>query len=234
MKGHFKGRAIILSRRDVGEADRIIRVFFAEHGREALSARGVRKPQAKLRGMLEPAMEVELQCVESRGMPVVTGATIIEPHEKLMYEYAALVTAQGLLEITEKTIAEHNREIEWYEFLRGALTLLSMRPEDEQMRRLVWVVALIKNLHSHGLSPVLRQELHFLRIQDGIFAESGGVELSEAAIKLWRICRDYEVEQLSRVQGVAEPLAELEPIIQSFWSVQTGIDHLRTRSLAGF
>lgn len=233
MKGHFRGPAIVLSRRDVGEADRIVRVFFADRGREAISARGVRKPQAKLRGLLEPAMEVELQCVESKGMPVLTGATMISAHEQLMQEYTALVNAQGLLEITEKTIAEHSPEPEWYEFLRKALGQLSLHYQNPHIQKLVWVTALIKNLHNHGVSPVLNQDLRYLRIQEGVFDATSGVELSAAAIKLWRVCRDYEIGQLCRVQGIDEPLAQLEPVVQTFWSVQTGIDQLRTRTLAG-
>lgn len=234
MRAHFKGRAIILSRRDVGEADRIIRVFFADRGREAVSARGVRKPQAKLRGMLEPTMEVELQCVESKGLSVVTGATLVSPHESLMHDYAALVAAQGLLEVTEKTLAEHSPEPAWYEFLHSALDILSVNHQDVTIHRLVWVTALIKNLNNHGMSPVLQQDLHFLKLKEGIFGVSGGIELSEAAIKLWRVCRDYKLEQLCRVNGIEGALAELEPVVQSFWSLQTGIDQLRTRSLVGF
>lgn len=231
MKGHFRGRAIILSRRDVGEADRIIRVFFEDRGREAVSARGVRKPQAKLRGMLEPTMEVELQCVESKGLSVVTGATLVEPHESLMHDYDALVAAQGILEITEKTLAEHSSESNWYEFLRAALGIMSAHPQDANLRRLVWVTALIKNLHNHGISPVLQPDLRYLQLRDGVFSSADGVELSAAALKLWRVCRDYRIEQLAKIQGIESALVELEPIVQAFWSMQTGIERLRTRSL---
>lgn len=233
MKGYFRGRAIILSRRDVGEADRIIRVFFEDRGREAVSARGVRKPQAKLRGMLEPTMEVELQCVESKGLSVVTGATLVEPHESLMHDYDALVAAQGILEITEKTLAEHSSESNWYEFLRVALGIMSAHPQDADLRRLVWVTALIKNLHNHGISPVLQPDLRYLQLRDGVFSNAGGVELSAAALKLWRVCRDYRIEQLAKIQEIESALVELEPIVQAFWSMQTGIERLRTRSLVG-
>lgn len=233
MKGHFRGRAIILSRRDVGEADRIIRVFFEDRGREAVSARGVRKPQAKLRGMLEPTMEVELQCVESKGISVVTGATLVEPHESLMHDYDALVAAQGILEITEKTLAEHSPESNWYEFLRAALGIMSAHPQDANLRRLVWVTALIKNLHNHGISPVLQPDLRYLQLRDGVFSNADGVELSAAALKSWRVCRDYRIEQLAKIQGIESALVELEPIVQAFWSMQTGIERLRTRSLVG-
>ena len=233
MKEHFRGRAIILSRRDVGEADRIIRVFFEDRGREAVSARGVRKPQAKLRGMLEPTMEVELQCVESKGLSVVTGAALVEPHESLMHDYDALVAAQGILEITEKTLAEHSSESNWYEFLRAALGIMSAHPQDASLRRLVWVTALIKNLHNHGISPVLQPDLRYLQLRDGVFSNANGVELSAAALKLWRVCREYRIEQLAKIQGIESALIELEPIVQAFWSMQTGNERLRTRSLVG-
>ncbi len=233
MKGHFRGRAIVLSRRDVGEADRILRVFFEDRGREAVSARGVRRPQAKLRGMLEPTMEVELQCVESKGLSVVTGATLLEAHESLMYDYDALVAAQGILEITEKTLAEHSPEPSWYEFLCRALSIMSDQVQDTNVRRLVWVTALIKNLHNHGMSPVLQSDLRYLQMREGVFSSHDGIELSSAAIKLWRVCRDYGIEQLVQIHGVEEPLAELEPTVQAFWSMQTGIERLRTRSLIG-
>lgn len=233
MRGHFKGRAIILSRRDVGEADRLVRVFFADSGRETVVARGVRKPQAKLRGMLEPGMEVELHCAQSKGLPVVTGASMIAVHEALMTDYQSLVVAQGLLEITEKTIAEQSSEPEWYDFLTAALEHLAHHTHDNCAHQLVWVTALVKNLSSHGLSPVLTLDKRYLRLRDGAFEKSGGVEMSLATIKLWRVCRDYTVGELARIQGVAAPLAELEPVVQQFWSLQTGIDQLKSRSLAG-
>jgi hypothetical protein len=52
-----------------------------------------------------------------------------------------------------------------------------------------------KNLHNR-LSPVLNQDLRYLRIQEGVFDATSGVELSAAAIKLWRVCRDYEIDTM--------------------------------------
>lgn len=233
MRGHFQGRAIILSRRDIGEADRIIRVFFAERGRESVVARGVRKPQAKLRGMLEPGMEVQLNCVEAKSLPVLTGASLLAAHEAIITDYDTLIVAQGLLEITERTIAEHSPEVEWYDFLSSALTYLANHTGDDQTRRLIWSTGLIKNLQGHGLSPTLHLDRRHLHLQDGIFETSGGVELSEGAIKLWRVCRDYSVEDLARVKGLCVSLLELESVIARFWSLQTGIDQLKSYSLSG-
>lgn len=233
MKKYFRGRAIILSRRDIGEADRLIRVFFDNRGRDTVVARGVRKPQAKLRGMLEPGMEVHLQCVESKGLPVLTGATIIAAHEPLLASYKALIVTQGLLEITERTIAEHSLEPEWYDFLAQALVYLADNAHDDQVYRLVWVTALVKNLYSHGLSPVLQLDRRNLHLREGVFEFSGGVELSEAAIKLWRLLRDYSVAEIGRIKNLDDPLSELEIVVGQFWSLQTGIDQLKSRSLVG-
>jgi recombinational DNA repair protein (RecF pathway) len=59
MKGHFRGPAIVLSRREVGEADRIVQ--FCDRGREAISARGVESHKRSC-GLLEPAMEADYMC----------------------------------------------------------------------------------------------------------------------------------------------------------------------------
>jgi recombinational DNA repair protein (RecF pathway) len=234
MSQYFSDRAIILSRRDLGEADRLVKVFFLERGRETVVARSVRKPRAKLRGLLEPSTEVELQCVVAKSLPVVTGGKMIAAHAALSSRYEVLIASQAIAEITERTIAEHNAEPGWYHFYAAALNALEANPNAADIRGLIWVAALAKNLNYLGLSPVFRTGQTHFRIRDGVFSASGDIMLSSAAVKLWRAARDFSVDDLLKIKNAETAIVELEPTLLAFWLHQTGVEKLRTRSLEGF
>lgn len=53
MKPHILTKGIVLSRRDFGEADRIVTVLTADHGKLNFIAKGVRRPKSKLAGGIE-------------------------------------------------------------------------------------------------------------------------------------------------------------------------------------
>ena len=50
--------AIVLSRFDLGEADRVLTLITPEHGKLKAIAKGVRRPTSRLGGSLEPFAEL--------------------------------------------------------------------------------------------------------------------------------------------------------------------------------
>ena len=231
MKNHFSDRGIILGRRDFSEADRMIKVFFLEHGRETIVARGVRKAHAKLRGLLEPGMEVQLDCVRANGLPVLTGGRIIAAHVDGLSDYEALITIQAIAEITERTIAEHSPEPEWYDFFSEALMIINKNKSSIESRRLIWLAALAKNLKNLGMSPMFDNQKKYLDINEGVFNEQTGIELTDGAIKLWRAACDLKLEALFRITNTNKAAVELEPHLLAFWLHRTGIEKLKSHQL---
>ena len=64
--------AIVLSRFDLGEADRVLTLITPEHGKLKAIAKGVRRPTSRLGGSLEPFAELDGRAGPGRTFDVVT------------------------------------------------------------------------------------------------------------------------------------------------------------------
>ena len=49
----FRTQAIVLSRRDFGESDRLLKLFTPDYGKISAVAKGARKPKSKVGGHIE-------------------------------------------------------------------------------------------------------------------------------------------------------------------------------------
>src|SRR5512143_2107684 len=79
----YRVKAIVLRRRDMGEADRLLTVLGRERGKLTLLAKGVRRPASRKAGHIEPFTYVDLLVARGHSMDLVTQAETIEPHRQL-------------------------------------------------------------------------------------------------------------------------------------------------------
>lgn len=79
-------RGIVLSQKERGEADLAVALFTERYGLLRATAQGVRKPNAKLSGHIEPATEAEITFVEGKGGYRLTGSEIREDFSRLRKE----------------------------------------------------------------------------------------------------------------------------------------------------
>lgn len=95
---YLRSRAIVLSRTNYQEADRIIDFLTPERGVIGAIARGVRREKSKLAGAIELFSVVDLTSVKTKGdLEVITGARlekhyghIVENYERLQFAYNVL------------------------------------------------------------------------------------------------------------------------------------------------
>lgn len=226
-------QAVVLVRREVGEADRLIRLFSREQGGLWVRAKGLRRAGAKLAGSLEPLSTIRVECVVGRSISVVTGARILESFQGILHDYDALVCAQSLLELTDRCFVDGSPEPSWYDWLIDALRGLDHPASSSYIRR-IWVASLAHHLVLAGLSPEFPASSVDLRlsISGGRFGLEGGELVSASARKLWRVCASAPLEQILRITGADEAFMELKPILQHFWHYQTGISRLRSQTLS--
>ncbi len=225
--------AVVLVRREVGEADRLIRIFSREQGGLWVRAKGVRRAGAKLAGALEPLSTIRVECVVGRSVSVVTGARLQESYQGIMDDYDALVCAQSLLELTDRCFVDASAEPTWYDWLITALRGLDHPANPGQIVR-IWVASLAHYLVLAGLSPEFPASSDALRLNvpDGRFGLETGEVVSASARKLWRVCSSSPLEQILRITGADEAFLELKPVIQHFWHYQTGVPRLRSQTLS--
>lgn len=132
---HYRTEAIILTRRDYSETDRILIAFTPRHGKISLIAKGARRPSSRFGSQLDYFGRVGLHCAVGRDLDVVTSAELLDSHERLRSDLDAFACASYFAELVRHLT--HDREENWrvYDLLRKSLALLDQEVDSWAVTR---------------------------------------------------------------------------------------------------
>jgi DNA repair protein RecO (recombination protein O) len=116
--------AIVLSRFDLGEADRVLTLITPEIGKLKAIAKGVRRQKSRLGGSLEPFAELRVQLARGRTFDVVTQVSVGHAWLKLRDSLESAATAWYLAELADRSLEERHAAEPLYALLRRAYELL--------------------------------------------------------------------------------------------------------------
>lgn len=116
--------AIVLSRFDYGEADRILTILTPGLGKIKAIAKGIRRPTSRIGGSLEPLAELRLQLAKGRTFDVVTQVTMQHAWLGLKARLEVTATAWYCAELIERSLEERHAAEPLYLLLRRAYELL--------------------------------------------------------------------------------------------------------------
>lgn len=127
----YRTLAIVLSRFDLGEADRVLTLLTPEEGKLKAIAKGVRRPGSRIGGSVEPFAELELLLVRGRTFDVITQVSVREAWLFLRDGLDTAATAWYLGELAERAVEERAAAPPVYGLLRRGCQLLDdgMAPE---------------------------------------------------------------------------------------------------------
>ncbi len=142
----FSCTALLLSRIDFGEADRILTLLTEGRGKLSAFARGARKSRRRFAGVLEPFSLIQVSLRASRGaLHRLDEAALIDGHDALRRDLGAMSRAAYACELTRELCRENAAASEFFlllcaflagsadpvELMRfelGALSLSGLRP----------------------------------------------------------------------------------------------------------
>ena len=116
-----KARAVVLSSRPLGEADRIVRLFTRELGRVDAVVKGVRKTTSRWGGRLEPFNVCDLVLHPGRSLYTVTQAQLVDVFAHLRADREGLTAAAIVCEAAAGLTPEHEPEERVFALLRNTL-----------------------------------------------------------------------------------------------------------------
>lgn len=111
----FSVIAIVLKRVNIGEADRIINLLTRDFGKISVVAKGVRKMKSSKRAFLEPGNIVNAFCIQTKSLPLLTQATLIDNCSEMQQNLSSYRSLLQLLEIFEKLFVEVELEPELFD-----------------------------------------------------------------------------------------------------------------------
>ena len=116
--------AIVLSRFDYGEADRILTLITPGGGKLKAIAKGIRRPKSRLGGSLEPFAELHVALARGRTFEVVTEVSVGHAWLNLRDSLESAATAWYLAELADRSLEERHAAEPVYALLRRAYELL--------------------------------------------------------------------------------------------------------------
>ena len=148
----YKAEGVVLSRRDLGDADRIVTVFTREFGRRRLVARGCRRPTSQLAPHIELFTRVRLVGVVGANLDVLTQAQSLETYPRFRDDLAAFAAAGWAIELLDGLSEDGEAAPDAFATLAAFLTALNQRAADPEP--LLSALA-INLLDMHGYAPEL-------------------------------------------------------------------------------
>ena len=116
--------AIILRRRDFGEADRLLTVFTPTRGKVKVLAKGARKPTSRKGGHLELYARVDMLIAKGRDLDIVSQVEMVEPYLRLREDLVRTTYASHVVELLDRFTAEEEENARAYHLLSATLAAL--------------------------------------------------------------------------------------------------------------
>lgn len=135
MKQHsYSSEGIVLSRKNYGEADRILSVFSKDFGKLSLLAKGIRKIKSKKRGHLEIFSKIKFSAINGKGMDIMTEAQTLDDYSGIRANLNKISLGYYFCEVVNKITHEDGHMSSVYSILSYYLQQLQQEIELKKLR----------------------------------------------------------------------------------------------------
>jgi DNA repair protein RecO (recombination protein O) len=226
----YHTEAIVLKKADLGEADRILTLYTPHLGKIRAVAKGVRRPQSKLGGHIEPLSHSEMLLTCGQTLDIVSQGQAIESFLPLYDDLWRASWALYAAELVDKFTPEGEENFPIFSLLLDTLHQLCLTHKGE----LILCYFELHLLDHLGYRPQLQRCLNCnspLRPTSNFFSPSGGVlcplcryqeaityPLSLNALKTLRFLQWSDYSTASQLRINPELSLELEQIMQRYIS----------------
>jgi len=118
----YKVEGIILKRKNVGEADRIITIFTKEYGKLRATAKGIRKVTSRRAPHLEVFTHIRAVIHNGKTIDTLSEVDAIEMYSDLRRDLQRVSLAYYVLELTDSLLAEKQEHRDVFVLLLRALS----------------------------------------------------------------------------------------------------------------
>lgn len=225
----YRTEAIVLSRFDLGETDRIFTLLTRDRGKIRAIAKGARRPTSKLAPSLEYFTRCRLILSRGRDLDVITSVEVIERPDALGERIDAFSHGCHLAEVTNRLVPEGQDVPEVYRLLSVALGELEGPGEPWLLARWFEMALLaltgyrLDLYHCAGCGGDLLAEPNVLGVQSGGVLcpqcrsnDPAGRVMSVNAQKLLRSLDRNGMNEIRRIAVEPALAAEIEGILSVY------------------
>lgn len=126
---NFRTEGIIIKRRNLGEADRIITVFTPAYGKLLVKAAGVRKITSRRSAHIELLNRATLNLYKGKGMHVLTEVKMVDDYAEIKNEFTKIGIAYHLCELIDSLCPENQEHGNVFQLLKDTLRNISLNDQ---------------------------------------------------------------------------------------------------------
>lgn len=231
----YEYQAIVLNKKDIGEADRFYTFYTLEYGKIQAIAKGVRKSKARLAGQLENFSHVNLSVARSRGTGKVTGVIAENYFPSIRGSLEALLLSFELARIAEKLTEPESPDKKIFEIILSYFKAVDSLVDrfSESGLRIIALGAIFKLLDQSGyrieVSACAKcgnflsgSRFRFSPRDGGVLCGKCSADCPDTlpvtvnAIKLIRIFFSNRLSSLSKIKVGAKDMDILDSLSRSF------------------
>lgn len=214
--GSIVTKAIVLSRTNFGEADRILTVITPDRGKVRLMAKGVRKSVSKLAGGIELFSTSQISYIKGKGEINTLISTRLSTHYgSIVKDLERTQFGYDLLKLINRA-TEDRAGGEYYSLLQSSLEALDNGAVSLDLLKL-WLYMQILKLGGH--SPNLKTDNHRQKLAENLrysfdlenmyFIAASNGRLGSAHIKLLRLAMSLDnAQKLAQVNNADQILPQ--------------------------
>ena len=129
----YKANGIVLSRRNLGETDRILTLFCRDNGKISVVAKGSRRPNSKFGGATELFTHSNLLLATGKSLDVVSQCEIYDCFPALRSDLTMMAIATYMCELIDRLLEEHEVEPEVFDLFLSGLHLMQKQVMDPEV-----------------------------------------------------------------------------------------------------
>jgi DNA repair protein RecO (recombination protein O) len=222
--------AIILTRTDYGEADRILTLLTPDHGKLHLLAKGVRRVKSKLAGGIELFSVSNITFIQGRSeLGTLVSTRLSRHYSHIVQDLDRTMLGYELIKRLNK-ITEDRAEIEYFEILQQIFEALDDVSVPLPLVNFWFQSQMLQlgghapNLHTDAAGAKLQPERAYgFSFETMCFTPSERDRFNVAHIKFLRLSfAGNSIQVLAHVQGNAELVATTAPLVTTMFQT-----HLR-------
>lgn len=212
--------AIVISRLNYGESDKIITVITPEHGKVRLMARGVRKVKSKLAGGIELFSVSNITFIQGRGDISTLVSTRLQTHfHHIVSDIDRTMASYDVLSFLN-TSTQDSCDIDYYRLLLQTLTYLNDTDIPPNLTKCWFMLRLLQllghppNVEKTIDKKVFEQHKQYRFIpEESSFIEDSNGSLSANHIKVLSLFAKDIPQRLQVISGLQKTLPQLEQLL---------------------
>jgi DNA repair protein RecO (recombination protein O) len=131
----YKTRAVVLKRRELGEADELITLISPTRGKITAVAKGSRRIKSSLAGRVEPFTYLDLLLATGRTLDVISQIRVLDAHRGLLGNLARLAYGSYILDLVDGFVIDEEHMPGVFSLLLQALKALENGADGELAAR---------------------------------------------------------------------------------------------------